>query len=120
MTTSRDPDRLFASWMAEGPETLRDDILAGVAGEVRRVPQNRGLRQRWTRLPTLLRSATMAAGAVAVVAIAVGVVGGWLGATGTGPSVGGPGPAVSASPTATGGTTRNPRALSHAGDQLDD
>jgi hypothetical protein len=108
MTTSRDPDRLFASWMAEGPETLRDDVLAGVSVEVRRTSQQRGLRSRWARLPTLLRSATMAVGAVAVVAIAVGVVGGWLGATGTGPSVGGPGPAVSASPTATGWATGTP------------
>ena len=53
MTTSRDPDRLFASWMAEGPETLRDDVLAGVSAEVRRTPQHRGLRRRWARLPGL-------------------------------------------------------------------
>ena len=119
MTTSRDPDRLFASWMAEGPETLRDDILAGVAGEVRRIPQNRGLRRRWTRLPTLLRSATIATGAVAVMAVAIAVAG-WLGSTGTGPSVGGPGPAVSASPPATGRTNRHPDSVSDPGDHLDD
>ena len=65
MTTSRDPERLFASWMAEGPATLRDDILAGVAVEVGHTAQHRGLRPPWARLPTVLRAATMATGAVA-------------------------------------------------------
>lgn len=99
MTTSRDPERLFASWMAEGPATLRDDILAGVSAEILRTPQHRGLRRRWARLPTLLRAATMATGAVVVMVVALAGVG-WLGSIGSGPSVGGPGPAITASPPA--------------------
>lgn len=107
MTTSRDPDRLFASWMAEGPETLRDDILAGVAEEVRRTAQHRGLRRRWARPPTVLRAATIATGAVAVMVVAIAGAG-WLGSMGSGPSVGGPGPAVTASLPASAGPTGTP------------
>lgn len=104
MTTTHDPDRLFASWMAEGPATLRDDILAGVSAAILRTPQHRGLRRRWVRLPTLLRATTMATGAVAVMVVAIAGAG-WLGSMGTGPSVGGPGPAVTASPPASAGPT---------------
>ena len=43
MTSTRDPERLFTAWMSEGPETLRDDVLAGVAVEVRRTAQHRGV-----------------------------------------------------------------------------
>ena len=107
MTTSRDPDRLFTSWMSEGPETLRDDVLAGVAVDVRRTSQHRGLRSRLARLPGLVRAVAMTTGAAAVLAIAVTGVG-LLGQGGTGPSVGGPGPAASASPAATGGATGTP------------
>jgi hypothetical protein len=107
MTTSRDPERLFASWMAEGPATLRDDILAGVAEEVRRTEQHRGLRRRWTRLPAVLRAATIATGAVAVMVVAFAGAG-WLGSMGSGPSVGGSGPAVTASPPASAGPTGTP------------
>jgi hypothetical protein len=102
MTTSRDPDRLFASWMSEGPETLRDDVLAGVSAEILRTPQHGGLRRRWARLPGLVRAAAITTGAIAVLAIAVTGIG-MLGSSGPGPSVGGPGPAVSASPPATNG-----------------
>jgi hypothetical protein len=109
MTTTSDPDRLFASWINEGPETLRDDVLAGVSAEILRTPQHRGLRHRWARLPGLVRAVAMTAGAVAVLAIAV-TGAGLLGLGGNGPSVGGPGPAASPSPRATEGPSGSPLA----------
>jgi hypothetical protein len=107
MTTSRDPDRLFTAWMSEGPETLRDDVLAGVAVDVRRTFQHRGLRSRWARLPGLVRAVAMTTGAVAVLVIAVTGTG-LLGQGGTGPSVGGPGPTASEPPPATGDPSGSP------------
>lgn len=107
MTTPREPDRLFASWMSEGPVTLRDDVLAGVAVEVRRTPQRRGLRRRWARLPGLVRAVAMTTGAVAMLAIAAAGIE-LLGLGGTGPSVGAPGPTVSSSPSASADPSSNP------------
>lgn len=107
MTTPRDPDRLFTAWMGEGPETLRDDVLAGVVVDVRRTSQHRGLRSRWVRLPGLVRAVAMTTGAVAVLAIAVTGTS-LLGQGGTGPSVGGPGPTASDFPPATGAPTGSP------------
>lgn len=97
MTTPRDPDRIFASWMAEGPETLRDEVLTTVTADLGRNRQRRGLHRRIVRLPLGLR----AAGAVGATVLAVGVVAAGLGALGglRGlPSTGGPGPVPSASP----------------------
>ena len=107
MTTERDPDRLFASWISEGPETLRDDVLAGVSVDILGTPQHRGLRSRWARLPGLVRAVAMTTGAVAVLAIAVTGVG-LLGLRSTGPSVGGPGQTASSSPAATEVPTATP------------
>ena len=107
MTSTRDPERLFTAWMSEGPETLRDDVLAGVVADVRRTSQHRGLRSRWARLPGMARAVAMTAGAAAVLAVAVAGVG-LLGQGSTGPSVGGPGPAVSASPPATAAPSASP------------
>jgi hypothetical protein len=109
MTTTRDPDRLFTAWMSEGPETLRDDVLAGVSAEIVRTPQHRGLGRRWARLPGVVRAVAMTAGAVAVLTFAVAGVG-LLGLGGNGPSVGGPGPAASPSLRATEGPSGSPLA----------
>jgi hypothetical protein len=107
MTTSRDPDRLVAAWMSEGPEILSDGILAGISAEIVRTPQRRGLRRRWAGLPGLTRAVAMTTGAVAVLAIAVSGIG-LLGSGIAGPSVGGPGPEASASPSATEEPTGRP------------
>ena len=98
MTSTRNSERLFTAWMS-GAEVLRDDVLAGVAAEVRRTAQHRGVRSRWARLPVLVRAVAMTTGAVAVLAITVAGIG-LLGVGGTGPWVGGPRPAISASPSA--------------------